>query len=272
VNSLRHAIEVVRAAKQFKLKRGTLVALSDLSFAVHDGEFVALVGPSGCGKSTALRLIADIVQPTAGEIRVYGANPERARLARVFGVMFQDPCLFAWRSVLENVCLPLQVAGRRGGADQAYAEHLVDLVGLGGFEQAMPDQLSGGMRQRVAIARALVLRPRVLLLDEPFGALDEITRQRMNVELLRIWSEHSTTALLITHSLAEAVFLADRVLVMASRPGRITASIEIDLPRPRDREIMREGRFLHYVNLVGDALYGAAEPESSPRSLAALAS
>jgi NitT/TauT family transport system ATP-binding protein len=253
-------IRAERVTKRFDLDDGPITALEDVSFAVVPGEFVTIIGPSGCGKSTLLRLVADIYQPTSGTIQVDGMSPRDARRRREMGVVFQDPSLFPWRDVVGNIELPLEIAGRGGRARDsgAYVGELIRLVGLEGFEHARPGQLSGGMRQRAAIARALVLRPRVLLLDEPFGALDEITRQRMNNELLRIWSESETTAMLITHSLAEAVFLSDRVLVMSPRPGRICAEVPIDLPRPRPPDVHRTTAFFDLVNLVSDALFGGA--------------
>jgi NitT/TauT family transport system ATP-binding protein len=263
-------IRAERVTKSFGLDSGTIIALEEVSFAVSPGEFVTIIGPSGCGKSTLLRLVADIYQPTSGTIQVDGMSPGEARRRREMGVVFQDPSLFPWRDVIGNIQLPLEIAGR-GGRDRdggTFVRELIRLVGLDGFEHARPGQLSGGMRQRAAIARALVLRPRVLLLDEPFGALDEITRQRMNNELLRIWSESETTALLITHSLSEAVFLSDRVLVMSPRPGRIRAEVPIDLPRPRPRDVHRTTAFFDLVNEVSDALFGgvsAAEAEDQPR-------
>lgn len=249
------AIDIV---KEFDLPGSRLTALTDVSFSVRPGEFVTIIGPSGCGKSTLLRLIADIYRPTGGTVLVNGRSPGEARKRREFGVVFQDPSLFPWRDVMGNVTLPLEIVGRANREGRAHAADLLRLVGLGGFERARPGQLSGGMRQRVAIARALVLRPRVLLLDEPFGALDEITRQRMNLELLRIWSGSDTTALLITHSLSEAVFLSDRVLVMSPRPGRITDEIIVDLPRPRSSAMYKEQAFFHLVNRVSDALFGGS--------------
>jgi NitT/TauT family transport system ATP-binding protein len=253
-------IRAERVTKRFDLDAGPITALEEVSFAVEPREFVTIIGPSGCGKSTLLRLVADIYQPTSGSILVDGMSPRDARRRREMGVVFQDPSLFPWRDVVGNIGLPLEIAGRpaRDRDGTSIVRELIRLVGLEGFEHARPSQLSGGMRQRAAIARALVLRPRVLLLDEPFGALDEITRQRMNNELLRIWSESETTALLITHSLAEAVFLSDRVLVMSPRPGRICAEVPIDLPRPRPPDVQRTTAFFDLVNLVSDALFGGA--------------
>ena len=234
------------------------MALSDVSLRVGQRELVALVGPSGCGKSTLLRIIADLETATSGDVRVHGANPETARRQRLLGFVFQDPVLLPWLDVLGNVRLPLEVT--RGGADgHNDPVDLLRLVGLVGFEHARSWQLSGGMKQRAAIARALVLRPKVLLLDEPFGSLDEITRQRMNLELLRIWSDTDTTALVVTHSISEAVFLADRVVVMSARPGRIVAEEPVTLPRPRTIDTLASSEFLTIVAAVTKRLYSAAD-------------
>ena len=251
----RSVISLSGVRKTFDVKGGELTALDGVTLTVEDGEFVSIIGPSGCGKSTILKLVADIYKPTAGEIVVNERSATEARLDRELGVVFQDPTLFPWRDVLGNVLLPLKIAGLLNDSTRKKARDTLELVGLGEFTKSRPDQLSGGMRQRVAIARALVLEPRLLLLDEPFGALDEITRRRMNGELLRIWGSSDTSALLITHSLAEAVYLSDRVLVMSSRPGRITAEIDVDLPRPRTFEMYQDPDFFEVVNQVSEALH-----------------
>ena len=247
---------IANASKQFKLGKEFVVALEDVDMTVSEGEFGALIGPSGCGKSTLLRLIADIFPPTSGSILIDGAPPARARLQHRIGFVFQDATLLPWRTVYDNVQLPLEIVGGKLADQSLSPEELISLVGLDGFERARPTQLSGGMQQRAAIARALVLRPQVLLLDEPFGALDEITRQRMNLELLRIWTEARTTALLVTHSINEAVFMADRIFVLSSRPGTITDTIRVELPRPRELQMMRTPEFFDTVNRVRDALFG----------------
>ena len=248
-------ILIDHVVKDFEIDRRSVRAIDDISLTFPSGSFSALIGPSGCGKSTLLRLVADILAPSAGTIRVGGLPPGEARLRHEIGFVFQDASLLPWRTVLENIQLPLEVAGGPIG-DGPRPENLIRLVGLSGFENAKPTQLSGGMQQRVSIARALTLRPKVLLLDEPFGALDEITRQRMNMELLRIWQETGTTAILVTHTIGEAVFMADRVHVLAAHPGRLVTSIEVDLPRPRELAMLQTPAFNHFENAVRAALFG----------------
>ena len=249
------ALEIDRVSMRFKLGRESVEALGEITLRLEAGQFGALIGPSGCGKSTLLRLIADILAPSSGDIRVGGLPPRRARLDHAIGFVFQQPTLLPWRSVLDNIALPLEIAGLRRAPGLTPTE-LVQLVGLAGFEQARPAQLSGGMQQRVAIARALLLRPRLLLLDEPFGALDEITRQRMNLEMLRIWQESGTTALLVTHGIQEAALMASQVFVMSARPGRITASVDVPLPYPRSMASLGSQVAFRVVNQLRQALFG----------------
>lgn len=231
------AVSVRNVDVVFGEGESAVTALSGVSVDIAAGSLVTMLGPSGCGKSTLLRAIADLVPVTAGEITVLGRSPEEARRDRNFSFVFQDATLLPWRSALDNVRLPLEVGG--GGAAHAEPRELLELVGLKGREKALPAELSGGMRQRVAIARALVSRPKILLMDEPFGALDEITRDKLNEELLRIWRETGTTIMFVTHSIPEAAFLGQKVLVLASHPGRVKELVTVDLPAQR-RLAMRD--------------------------------
>src|SRR3954462_5777098 len=248
------AIVIERVTKHFPLagnKEGVL-ALSDLSLSIAPGAFVAVLGPSGCGKSTLLRLVASLEQPTAGTVTVNGEPPGRVSAEHALGVAFQDHALLPWLSVHDNIALPFKIAGR--AVDEGAITRLIELVGLTSFETARPKQLSGGMRQRVSIARARVLEPGVLLLAEPFGALDAVTRRQMNVELQRIWSARRITTMLITHSVDEALFLADRVVVMSGRPGRILREVQVPFARPRDPSVTRSEEFHRLVDDLTAAL------------------
>ena len=235
-------------------------ALRDIDLAVGQGEFVSLIGPSGCGKSTLLRIVGDLVSPTSGAVSVNGKAARRARLDRDYGMVFQAPVLFDWRTVQKNVELPLEITGLASGERTAKAEAMLRLVELEDFGGQRPWQLSGGMQQRVAIARALALDPALLLMDEPFGALDEMTRERMNLEVHRIWARTGTTVIFVTHSIPEAVFLSTRVVVMSPRPGRISAVIEIDLPRERNVETREMERYFQLVTQVREALRAEGLP------------
>ena len=238
------AVSCEKVSVRFTSERGTVTPLDNIDLTIPRGSFLTLLGPSGCGKSTLLRVMADLVAPSSGRISVLGGAPQAARESRQIGFVFQDPALLAWRSVLENVSLPLEVGGGKALQGARSPRELLALVGLEGWEQAYPHELSGGMRQRVAIARALVSGPRLLLMDEPFGALDEITRDRLNEELRRIWQETGTTILFVTHSVYEATFLGEEVLVMSANPGRVREVVPIDLPRDRDLSIRETEPFV----------------------------
>jgi NitT/TauT family transport system ATP-binding protein len=226
---------------------GTVHALQDISLDIRAREFVSLIGPSGCGKSTLLRLIGDLLAPSAGALTVNGKPPRQARLARDYGIVFQQPVLYDWRTVSQNVELPLEVMNAARDDRRRRSEQLLQLVGLSEFADRYPWQLSGGMQQRVSIARALSFRPSVLLMDEPFGALDEMTRERLNHELLSVWTETHTTIVFVTHSIGEAVFLSDRVVVLSPRPGRIETVVDVDLPRPRDASTRESPRYFELI-------------------------
>ncbi len=246
-------VAIQKLTKQFA--QGNVVALQDIDLAIEPGEFVSLIGPSGCGKSTLLRIIGDLIQPTSGTVMVNGKPAPRARADHDYGIVFQDSVLFDWRTVSKNVALPLELLGWDRARRKARVDEMLGLVELHGFGDHQPWQLSGGMQMRVAIARALAFEPPLLLMDEPFGALDEMTRERLNMELLRIWEASKSTVVFVTHSIAEAVFLSTRAVVMSARPGRIADIVEIDLPYPRGAATREEPRYFELVTQVREALH-----------------
>jgi NitT/TauT family transport system ATP-binding protein len=244
---------------------GSTTAVEDIDLTVAPGEFVSLIGPSGCGKSTLLRIVADLIRPTSGLAQVNGKSAHQARLDRDYGMVFQAPVLFDWRTVEANVRLPLEIRGTEAGERERRVQEMLELVELSGFMRHYPHQLSGGMQQRVAIARALSLQPALLLMDEPFGALDEMTRERLNAEVLRIWSQTGTTIIFVTHSIPEAVFLSTRVVVMSPRPGRVTNVVTIDLPQPRNEQTRETERYFELVTEVRESLRGRGQVGSDKR-------
>ena len=239
-------------------------ALQGIDLEIEPGEFVSLIGPSGCGKSTLLRIIGDLIQPTSGTANVNGKPARQARIDHDYGIVFQDAVLYDWRTVAKNVALPLEMLGWDRARRKKRVQEMLELVELTGFADHHPWQLSGGMQMRVAIARALAFEPPLLLMDEPFGALDEMTRERMNMELLRIWEASQSTVVFVTHSIAEAVFLSTRVVVMSPRPGRISNVITVDLPQPRTATTREEPRFFELVTDVREALHLGHDVEKTP--------
>ena len=267
-----NVVELSRVTKEFG--QGHVRALEDIDLEIRPGEFVSLIGPSGCGKSTLLRIVGDLIQPSGGEVVVNGKSAHQARLDRDYGIVFQDAVLYDWRTVEKNIGLPLELMrwDRRKRGERV--QELVDLVELKGFEKHHPWQLSGGMQQRVAIARALSFSPPLLLMDEPFGALDEMTRERLNLELLRIWEQSGSTVIFVTHSISEAVFLSTRVVVMSARPGRIVGVVHVNLPQPRTIETREDPFFADLIREVRRLLregggFEAEEPEDEEQFIAA---
>ena len=260
-------IRVERLSQVFHSRDGgSVVALHDVSLDVERNEFVSLVGPSGCGKSTMLRLVAGLIAPTRGELEIDGTRVTEPR--RDIGIVFQSPTLLPWATVAENVLFPLRLMREAGSDSRDRAQSLLDLVGLKGFESRYPRELSGGMQQRAAICRALIHDPAILLMDEPFGALDALTREVMSRELLRIWTENPKTIVFVTHSIAEAVFLSDRVIVMSPRPGRIAEVIDVPLERPRTFEMEGRSEFQDCTQRIRRLIFGA-DDSAVPGSAAA---
>jgi NitT/TauT family transport system ATP-binding protein len=251
------AVEIKDVSKQF---RAGVTALQGIDLEVEPGEFVSLIGPSGCGKSTLLRIIGDLTKPTSGTVQVNGKPAERARRDHEYGIVFQDAVLYDWRTVAKNISLPLELLRWNRAKRIARIKDMLELVELTGFESHHPWQLSGGMQQRVSIARALSFSPSLLLMDEPFGALDEMTRERLNAELLRIWRETASTVVFVTHSIPEAVFLSTRVVIMSARPGRVAGIVEVDLQQPRTNAAREQPRFFELVTKVRESLAAAGAP------------
>ena len=250
----RSAIAVRKASVVYPTADAPVHALNDIDLDIQDGEFVSLIGPSGCGKTTLMRVIADLEPISAGQVLVNGVSPHDARLARAYGYVFQAPALFPWRTVLANVTLPLQIQGTpKADAKRIALEHL-ERVGLKGFEGKYPWQLSGGMQQRVSIARALSFEPKILMMDEPFGALDEITRDRLNEQLQQLWQRERRTVVFVTHSIAEAVYLSTKIVVMSPRPGRIVKVIPSTLPDARTLDLRDTPEFMQLAHEVREAL------------------
>ena len=248
------AIDIRGLSLIFPTPDAPVVALSNIDLSVQRGEFVSFIGPSGCGKTTLMRLIADLERPTEGSITVNGVTPGAARLGRAYGYVFQAPALYPWRSVIRNVTLPLEIMGIAREDRVTRAAKYLEMVGLDGFERKFPWQLSGGMQQRVSIARALSFEPQLLLMDEPFGALDEITRDHLNEQLIGVWDRTKKTVVFVTHSISEAVFLSSRIVVMSPRPGRILEVIESPLPAKRTLDIRETPEFLAVAHRVREAL------------------
>ncbi|HXR11634.1 MAG TPA: ABC transporter ATP-binding protein [Gaiellaceae bacterium] len=265
MNERQSVVEVRNVTKTFA--HGNVTALQDIELELHPREFVSLIGPSGCGKSTLLRVIGDLVPPTSGTVTVNGKTARQARNDRDYGIVFQDSVLFEWRTVAKNIALPLEMLGWDKARRRARVAEMMELVELKGFGDHYPWQLSGGMQQRASIARAFAFEPALLLMDEPFGALDEMTRERLNLELLSIWERLQSTVVFVTHSISEAVFLSTRVVVMSPRPGRIAGVVPIDLRSPRSAETREDPRFFELVTEVRELLRKRGEhllPEEEP--------
>ena len=262
------AVTVTAVDKVFEAAAGQVVALSGIDLTVEPGEFVSLIGPSGCGKSTLLRLIADLDTPSSGSVEVFGTSAHQARVDQKYGIAFQQAGLLPWRSVAANIALPLELHGLSSVETRERVAELIALVGLDDFGDRYPDELSGGMQQRVAIARALAKKPELLLMDEPFGALDEMTREYMQTELLRISADTGAAVVFVTHSIPEAVYLSDRVVVMSPRPGRIAAVVPMALGSTASRadDLREDGAFFEMITAVREALHGGA-PASSARGV-----
>lgn len=250
------AIQLDNVGMVYRSNGKEVTALTGVSLDIKRGEFISLLGPSGCGKTTLLRIVADLLQPTQGSVQVNGTDTRTARLAKKYGMVFQSPVLYEWRTVQKNVELPLELMKLSKEERESRSQKMLDLVGLSNFAGHYPQQLSGGMQQRVGIARALALRPEILLMDEPFSALDEFTKEKLQEDLLRIWSKTNKTVLFVTHSIAEAVFLSDRICVLSPHPGRLSAVVDVNLPRPRTADMRSSPEFGELVTKVRHSFEG----------------
>lgn len=249
-------IEIDHVSMCYQTGSSEVLALKDVTVDIKKGEFVSLLGPSGCGKTTLLRIMADLIQPTSGNIKISGSTAKEARLAQKYGIVFQNPILYDWRKVKKNITLPLEMMKVSKEEQERRVNHLLELVGLTEFKDKYPWQLSGGMQQRVAIARALAIEPEILLMDEPFSALDEFSRERLNEELLSIWSKVGNTVVFVTHSIPEAIFLSDRVFVLSPHPGRLSKVVDIPIPRPRRAEMRESPEFYQLITDIRNSFEG----------------
>ena len=251
-------IKIENLSMKYPNKNGgePVTALQNVNLDIKQGEFISLLGPSGCGKTTLLRIIADLLQPTEGKITVRGETPRDIRLKKKYGVVFQNPVLYDWRTIRRNICMPMELMGMKKAERTKQVTKRLDLVGLQDFGKRYPYELSGGMQQRVGIARALAINPEILLMDEPFSALDEFTREKLHVDLLEIWRKTNKTVIFVTHNISEAVFLSDRVVVLSPHPGRVSTVIDINLPRPRDMESKQTTEFYDYITKIRNSFEG----------------
>ena len=251
-------IKIDNVSMIFQDKKGgePVTALKNVSLDIREGEFISLLGPSGCGKTTLLRIIADLLQPSEGTVTVRGETTRDIRLQKKYGIVFQNPVLYDWRTVRRNVCMPMELLGMKKPERTSQVSKMLDLVGLSEFGQNYPYELSGGMQQRVGIARALAINPEILLMDEPFSALDEFTREKLHIDLLKIWRKTNKTVVFVTHNISEAVFLSDRVVVLSPHPGRVSAVIDINIPRPRDMESKQTPEFYDYITKIRNSFEG----------------
>jgi NitT/TauT family transport system ATP-binding protein len=251
-------IKIENLSMIYQDKKGgkPVTALQNVNLDIRQGEFISLLGPSGCGKTTLLRLIADLLQPSQGKISVRGQTPREVRLQKKYGIVFQNPVLYDWRTVRRNVCMPMELMGMKKPDRTAQVTKMLELVGLLNFGKHYPYELSGGMQQRVGIARALAINPEILLMDEPFSALDEFTREKLHIDLLDIWKKTQKTVIFVTHNISEAVFLSDRVVVLSPHPGRVSAVIDIDIPRPRNMESKQSQQFYDYITKIRNSFEG----------------